>query len=253
MGKAIVIILIVAALGIGAAALYNSSAFTIESVDVTGVDHLTASEMTELAAVPSGSTLLRVDVDGITQRLKSNPWVLDVKINREFPNTLGIEITERPIAAVVTITSTSDQQTENWAIASDNMWLMKIPDKDSAEAADVSSAVYDDADSVLHITDVPYGVRPEVGSTCTDESVQNALGIVDGLTTSLADQVTTVSATSTNNTLLTLDNGVQIAFGTDDDIREKERVCLQLMDQYPDQIAYINVSTVESPTWRAIS
>ena len=32
------------------------------------------------------------------------------------------------------------------------MWLMKIPERTSAEAAKVSEAVYADAESVLHIT-----------------------------------------------------------------------------------------------------
>ena len=34
------------------------------------------------------------------------------------------------------------------------------------------------------IKDVAYGVKPEVGSQCSDESIINALEIVTGLTTS---------------------------------------------------------------------
>ena len=41
-------------------------------------------------------------------------------------------------------------------------------------------------------------------------------------------------------------------FGEAEDIRLKERVCLELMEQYPDQIAYINVRVAERPTWRSI-
>lgn len=252
VARLVIVVAVIVVLGIGGAFLYNSNTFSVEEVRVSGGVHLTSQEMTDLAAVPSDTTLLRVDSSGIVDRLKSNPWVQSASVNRLFPHTLEISITERGIAAIVAVTG-SDKQTENWAIASDGMWLMKIPDQNSTEGKSISQQVYTDAEQVLHITDVPYGVKPEAGAYCTDSSVLNALNIVSGLTTSLADEVTTVSATDTVNTVLTLQNGVQIAFGTADDIRAKERVCLQLMEQYPDQIAYINVRVVDRPTWRAMS
>ena len=103
---------------------------------------------------------------------------------------------------------------------------------------------------MLHITDVPYGVTPEIGAWCTDENVNNALSIVDGMTTDLAGRVKAVSATDAESTLLTLDNGIEIAFGTADNIRDKERVCLEIMEQHP-SVVYINVRVVDRPTWRA--
>ncbi len=86
-----------------------------------------------------------------------------------------------------------------------------------------------------------------MGSQCSDESIINALEIVTGLTTELKDQVKTVSATSAENTTITLDSNVQIAFGSTDDIRDKERVCLQIMADNPGTVSYINVRVVASP------
>ena len=120
------------------------------------------------------------------------------------------------------------------------------------QAIDGSQQIYEDAASVLHITDVPYGTSPETGAFCTDENVNNALDIVAGMTTSLADQVVLVKATDAESTKLTLDNGVEIAFGKAEDIREKERVCLEIMEQNPGSVAYINVRVVDRPTWRAL-
>ena len=77
--------------------------------------------------------------------------------------------------------------------------------------------MYEDAENVLHISDVPLGVSPEVGAHCTDANVNNALDIVSGLTTELADQV-----------------------------------ILQLMEENPGTIAYINVRVVDRPTWRSL-
>lgn len=239
------------ALVTGGVALYYSDAFAIERVSVQGVEHLTATEMEQLAGVPAGTTLLRVDAGAIRSRLLMDAWVQDVSVNRAFPDTLEIVVTERAIAAVVDVSTENASATQEWAIASDGMWLMPIPAQDSEAGRNTSPKVYEDAASVLHIADVPYGVEPKVGSYCGDANVNNALAIVDGMTTDLAGRVTTVKATETESTTLVLDNGVEIVFGAAKDIRDKERVCLEIMEQHPD-VVYINVRVVESPTWRAL-
>ncbi len=238
---------------VGGVFVYNSSLFTVSNVTVKGVEHLTAAEMTELASVPQGTTLLRVDADGIQKRLLEEPWVKEASINRVFPDTLELAITERSIAAIVDVPVNNAQTTETWAISSDGTWLMSIPARDSEKAKTVSSKIYEDADSALHITGVPYGISPQVGGYCNDQNVNNALAIVDGMSTNLSEQVAKVSATGTETTTLILDNGIEIAFGEAKDIRAKERVCLQLMESNPDKIAYINVRVVDKPTWRATS
>lgn len=239
------------ALFAGGVALYYSDAFAIESVSVQGVEHLTATEMEQLAGVPAGTTLLRVDAGAIQSRLLMDAWVQDVSVNRVFPDTLEIVVTERTIAAVVDVSTENASATQEWAIASDGMWLMPIPAQDSEAGQNTSPKVYEDAASVLHIADVPYGVEPKVGSYCSDANVNNALSIVDNMTTDLAGRVTTVKATETESTTLVLDNGIEIVFGAAKDIRDKERVCLEIMEQHPD-VVYINVRVVESPTWRAL-
>lgn len=247
-----VIAALVLALVVSGIAVYYSNLFAIESVSVTGVEHLTASDMSELASVPAGTTLLRVDTAGIRDRLLKDAWVQDVSVNRIFPNTLELAVTERTIAAVVDVPTENAESTQKWAIASDGMWLMPIPAKDSEAGKKTSAKVYEDAESVLAITEVPYGTSPEVGAYCSDASVNNALAIVDGMTTELAGQVKKVAATETESTTLTLESGVEIVFGTAENIRDKERVCLEIMKEHPDGLAYINVRVVDRPTWRAL-
>lgn len=247
--KAGIVLLVLAVLAV---VLYLSPLFGIKNVTVTGVSHITASAMAELAAVPVDSTLLRVDAAGIKSRLLTNAWVKDVAVKRVLPDTLELAITERSIAAVVEVPAQDAGSTVQWAIASDGIWLTDIPEQDSEAAANVSSQVFSDADAALKITNVPYGVSPRVGSACTDESVLNALSIVSGMTTSLKDRVVSVNVSGADNTVLTLDDGVQIAFGDDQNIREKERVCLELMEQHAGEISYINVRTPERPTWRSL-
>lgn len=250
--RIVLVIGIVVALLAGWAALYNSPAFTIEEVKVNGVEHLTGEEMTQLANVPMDSTLLRVDTDVIANRIKKNSWVADVQINRLFPNTLEINVTERPIKAIVEITSSSGSSVKQWAIAEDHIWLMPIPEQGSEAAKTTSAKIYEDAEAALHIVDVPYGTKAEIGEVCTDDNVNNALDIIAGMTTDLSDRVVEVSAAGPAETTLVLDDGVEIAFGKAEDIRDKERVILKILEENPDGVAYINVRMVETPTWRSI-
>ena len=233
-------------------ALYFGGAFPVTQVTVNGAEHLTNEEVAELAAVPSDSTLLRVDTAGIVSRLESNAWVESAGVTKIPFGTLQLDVRERTIQAVVEVTSKDGSSIENWAISSDNVWLMKIPDRNTDEGSKISEAVYNDADSALKITGVPYGIEPVAGARCTDDNVNNAIDIISGLSDNLASQVKTVEASGTESTTLTLQSGVQIAFGDADDVRDKERVALSLLEEYPDSIAYINVSTPTRPTWRSV-
>ena len=229
-----------------AAVLYFSSVFSIDEVKVEGVEHLTQSDLQALVSVPEGETLLRVDTKAIEDSLLRDAWVKSV------PHTLQIVVTERTVAAVVEVPTSDAKSTQPWAISSDGMWLMAIPDQDTQLGQSLNQRIYDDAQNALHITDVPYGTSAETGTKCTDENVNNALAIVSGMTTDLAHQVKTVSATDAESTKLTLESGVEIAFGPAQSIREKERVCLQILNDNPGKVAYINVRVVDRPTWRSL-
>ena len=172
-------------------------------------------------------------------------------MKRVFPNTLELAVTERTIAAVVAVPTEDAKSVKRWAIASDHMWLMPIPDQDSEAGKRTSPKVYEDAAAVLSITDVPYGTKAEIGTYCSDDNVSNALDIVSGMTTELAGRVTKVSATDAEGTTLTLDDNVEIAFGKAENIRDKERVVLKIMEENP-TVVYINVRVVDRPTWRAL-
>lgn len=244
--------MVIVAFGVGGFFLYQSDLFKVEQVSVSGVTHLTDEEMTQLASIPKDTTLLRIDTGQIESNLKSNPWVYSVSVERVFPDTINLNITERSIAAIVDVRVDDSGTTETWALSSDGMWLMEIPDRDSEEAQQISPQIYEDADNALYITDVPYGSIPEAGKLSDNANIENALGIIDGMSTELADQVKYVAASDADSTTLTLDNGIEIAFGDSTNIRDKERVVLQLMSEHEGQISYINVRSPSDPIWRSL-
>lgn len=249
--RIVVVASLLVALAIGGVVLYSSNLFAVENVVVTGVEHLTSAEMTELAGVPTDATLLRVDTDTIKARLLKTSWVESAEVKRVFPNTLELAVIERTVAAIVAVPTEDAKTIKNWAIASDHMWLMPIPEQDSEQGRQTSAKIYEDAATALNISDVPYNTKAAIGTYCSDESVNNALDIVSGMTTELAGQVKSVSAAGAEETRLILDNNVEIAFGKAENIRDKERVCIEIMKQNPD-VVYINVRVVDHPTWRSL-
>ena len=258
----LLILLLASAVG-GYIYLYTTDSFKIEHVKMNGVIHLTEDEMNQLAAIPDDTTLIKVDTDTIIKRLKQDAWIKEVEVVRSFPDTLTINITERTIAAIVEVPTSSssmnskvangqDSIIRNWAISSDHVWLMPVPDKNSEVAKNINQQIYTDVEGVIHICDVSPSVQPEIGAHCTDDTVICAIDVVASMTTELKTLVKNVKATDAFSTNLFLNNGVEIAIGTSEDIRNKERVCLELLAKYEGKISYINVRNPSSPTWRTI-
>lgn len=132
------------------------------------------------------------------------------------------------------------------------MWLMPIPDKNSEAAKNINQQIYADVEGVMHVVDVSPSVSPEIGSYCSDDPVNNAIDVVALMTTDLKNQVKNVKATDANSTNLFLNTGVEIAVGTSENLREKERVAQELLSKYEGKISYINVRNPNNPTWRSI-
>jgi cell division septal protein FtsQ len=75
--------------------------FSLKSIDVSQTKHLTRDEILGLAGVESGKDLLRMNLKQMGEHILQNPWVETVRINRYFPDTVSIAITEREPLAIV--------------------------------------------------------------------------------------------------------------------------------------------------------
>lgn len=218
----------------GSIFVYRSDLFHVNNVQINGVSHLTSQEITEIAAVPADSTLLRLDAAGIKQRLEDNAWVQSATIHRSLPDTIVIDVTERTPGAVVRI---NDKQT--WVISTDCSWL--------------SAATEDDWNNDMRIIDVSNSIaQPVSGSECTDGGIKNALAIIDGISDDLKSQIQSISAESSIKTSLNLKNGITVAFGDSSNIQLKEAAINELLSQYAGKISYINVRVPSSPTYRTL-
>jgi cell division protein FtsQ len=77
--------------------------FGVRSVDVSGHDHVTVSELLDVAGVKDAPNLLALDLDEVEARVAAHPWVRAAKVERHLPDKLSISVIERKPMALVAL------------------------------------------------------------------------------------------------------------------------------------------------------
>jgi cell division septal protein FtsQ len=82
-----------------------SPRFQLRTVEVSlgSGARITREEVLTLAGVAEGDRLLQIDTDAVAARLARHPWVARVRVRRQLPAALGIEVTERQAAAAAAL------------------------------------------------------------------------------------------------------------------------------------------------------
>jgi cell division septal protein FtsQ len=70
-------------------------------VEVINNNRLPQEEIVELAGVKPGDDMLKLRLPRLVEHLGRNPWIQEVKVRRNFPETLRIEVKERVPMAIV--------------------------------------------------------------------------------------------------------------------------------------------------------
>lgn len=78
-----------------------SSVLAVSGVRVVGTAVLDPRVVRRTAAVPAGSQLATVDLDAITERVRTLAAVKSVDVSRSWPDLVRIDVTERTAVAVV--------------------------------------------------------------------------------------------------------------------------------------------------------
>jgi cell division protein FtsQ len=102
--RRVVALLLLMALMVGAVWLfYFSDVLAVEDVEVQGTRTLSSEEVREVAAVPSGLPLARVDLDAIRARVEALAVVRDADVTRTWPDGVLVDVEERVAIAVIEI------------------------------------------------------------------------------------------------------------------------------------------------------
>jgi cell division septal protein FtsQ len=107
VGKVLLSLAIAAALVLGGRLAVRhvlaSPRFAVKEIQVSLSGHVPRDEVLELAQVSEGDRLLEIDTDQVASRVAAHPWVKSVRVRRQLPSLLTIDITERRAAAAVTL------------------------------------------------------------------------------------------------------------------------------------------------------
>ena len=251
-GIAIALASLVALFIAGAIALVvlsHTDAFTISSINAEPTEHITAEDIAALAGVPEGTTLLNYDETLIVDNIRRNPWVKSVKLSREFPDRLRVEVTERTVTSIVMMNSGS----VIWCMGDDGVWIepVKIVAGEGQSIIEAALA-YVAGTETLVITDVPQTVNPVAGSPAEDDVFKALDEYRAGLSGEFWDQIVSINASSVEGISCILQSGVEVSLGSPTSIETKESVVEQLMAKYPNRLTYINVRVPSNPSYRMV-
>lgn len=84
--------------------LYQSKWLIAQDVSVTGNERLTIEQISTLAEVPIGNSLMSIDIAAMASQLMTMPEIKVATVERGWPHTILIKVTERtPIAVAATV------------------------------------------------------------------------------------------------------------------------------------------------------
>lgn len=218
---AVVLVGVVALVGGAVAAAYYSPLMSVRSVDVTGAQTVDRAEVLRLAQAPTGMPLLQVDTGAIADRIAVLPAVEEVKVERGYPSTLTIDITER------TPMLTLDWSGKIGVMDRLGMVYLTFPDRKSLPK---------------EFTTLPVLTVPDPGAA--DPSTRAALTVVEDLPDWLRPKVVAIEAASPVDITLVLSSKRRVVWGDDQRTDDKAAALQGVLKVKGDTY---NVSSPEFP------
>lgn len=193
--------------------LYQSRWFITETVTIQGVSRLTVEQVSAVAAAPLNEPLISQDISGITERLQAMPEIKTVLVERGWPNTLLITVTERiPIAVAATAGG------------------FNLIDDEGKNAGLVSAP--------------PAGLLV-IAANPDSPAMLSAIQVLTSIPAEW--QVIGLAASSQDNVVANLASGAVVNFGSGDSANRKVEVASALLAQ---GYLNVNVSAPEAPSAR---
>ena len=198
---ALAVVLVVG--GLATWLVLGSPLLAVRTVQVDGVLGLSEEQVAEVAAIPEGTPLVRVDTAAAAARVAAMPQVAAVEVTRGWPRTVVVTVVEREPVAVVTEGGTR-------------------------RLVDAGGTVFDTITGEPPVGVVPLDV-PDPGPD--DAATTAALGALTALPRDVRAQVTGVAARSADDVTLTLTDGRTVLWGSAERTDRKAEVLGALLAQ----------------------
>lgn len=192
--------------------IFHSQYFIATTVKVQGNQRVAAEQISAIAAVALNQPLIKLPSEDISTVISTIAEVKSVSVERGWPHTVLITVTERqPIA-----------------VANDGTQLVLVDDAGIAASG--------------AIPEVPKGMLVVAGAPSTT-AMQAAVAVIAGLPKDW--KVTGIDAPTQDSVTVHLDGGINVTFGSGADIDQKVKVAAALM---ANKYTAINVSSPDAPT-----
>lgn len=191
--------------------LYQSKWFIAQGVTVTGNSRLTVEQISAVAAVPIGNSLMSINTAAMTTQLMTLPEIKVATVERGWPHTILIKVTERtPIAVAATLSG------------------FNLIDSEGHNAGVVAAP----PPGLLVISAVPES-KAMLGAIITLAAIPAQW------------QLIRLAAATQDNIVATLASGAVITFGSGERAEDKVEVAQALMEK---GYSVINVSAPDAAT-----
>jgi cell division protein FtsQ len=184
-------------LGYGGWAITHSSLFALDGIQISGLEHITRSQIMTASGVRLGMNVLSVNTGSVIERIESLPFVASARVERVYPSKLRIVVTERIPVAVVELPN------DRWLIDGTGIALVPVGETDGLPIVRSASG-----DEVL------------AGSGIGDAGVLQALAIWRGLPAAWRGGVSSIEATSPVAVTVHLGDA-NVVFGDSSDLATK--------------------------------
>lgn len=191
--------------------LYQSKWFVAQEVTISGNSRLTVEQISAVAAVPIGNSLMSINPGVISEQLQALPEIKVATVERGWPHAIVITVTERtPIAVAATASG------------------FNLIDADGVNAGVVAAP--------------PAGLLV-ISAQPDSPAMTNAIQALAAIPAEWA--ITGLSAPTQDSVTTTLGNGVVVTLGSGERAADKVEVAQALMEK---GYTVINVSAPDAPT-----
>lgn len=206
-------------------ALYGSPWLRLRQVSVTGTEVLTPAEVRAAAGARLGSPLISVDTDAVSANARrALPRIESVDIDRSWPHSLRISVTERkPV-----------------------LLREKGGKFDEVDARGVLFATVGKAPRGIPLLDLDASESPSLRRFGTDRLLSEAARVATALPPSVASGVRAVRIRSYDAVTLLLKDGRTVEWGSGEKGRAKARALTALMKAAP-KARHFDVSVPIAP------
>ncbi|MGB9804453.1 MAG: cell division protein FtsQ/DivIB [Desulfofundulus sp.] len=202
--------------------LLGSPLFEVREIEVKGNTLLPDKKIVELSGIASGTNIFKVNLKESASRIRTVPFIKDVRLTREFPSRIVISVEERKAVAL-------------------------IPVKDGFMQVDREGVCLQES-GVTGSLPVVTGVlthAPAPGQVIHDAKLGTALQVIDQLPGSLCSKLSEIHVNDQGQVVFYTLDGVECRMGTPVDLPEKVGILLQVLEQVSSrQIDYIDLSGV---------